>query len=73
MGDALPSEIYNITYKTIHIPKKAEPQKPNVLRNSTINLVGNNLMSYSTDYQDNYIPKQSTLNNNNDLINHISK
>ena len=71
MGDALPSEIYNTTYKTVHTPKKSEPQKQNVLRNSAINLVGNNPMSYSTDYRDNYIPKQSTLNNNNDLMNHI--
>ena len=60
MGDTLPSEIYNTTYKAVHTPKKVEPQKQNVLRNSAINLVGNNPMSYSTDYRDNYISKQST-------------
>ena len=76
MGDALPSEIYNTTYKTVHTPKKSTPPKKNVLRNSAINLVGNNPMTYLTDYRDNYIPKQSNLNNKNDLnnlMNHIRK
>ena len=69
LGDALPSEIYHTTYNTVHTPKKAEPQKNNVLRNSAINLVGNNPMTYLTDYRDNYAPKQNDLNNKNDLNN----
>ena len=74
LGDALPSEIYNTTYNTVHTPKKAEIPKKNVLRNSAINLVGNNPMSYLTDYRDNYIPKKNEVNNKNDLnnlMNHI--
>ena len=67
MGDALPSEIYNTTYKTVHTPKKAQPEK-NILRNSAISLFGNKPMDYLTDYRDNYVPKQSdlskSLNNN---------
>ena len=74
MGDALPSEIYNPTYKTVHTPKKVKPAEKNVLRNSAINLVGNNPMSYLTDYRDNYVPKKGDLGNKNDLkdlMNHI--
>ena len=74
MGDALPSEIYNTTYKTVHTPKKADIPQKNVLRNSAINLVGNNPMSYLTDYRDNYVPKKTDLFNKNDLnnlMNHI--
>ena len=76
LGDALPSEIYNTTYKIVHTPKKATPPKKNTLRNSAINLVGNNPMTYLTDYRDNYVPKQTDLNNKNDLkdlMNHIRK
>jgi hypothetical protein len=69
MGDALPSEIYNTTYNTVHTPKKAERPEKNVLRNSAINLVGNNPMSYLTDYRDNYVPKKGDLANKNDLNN----
>ena len=72
MGDALPSEIYNTTYKTVHTPKKSEPPKKNILRNSAINLVGNNPMSYLTDYRDNYVPKQADNKNDlKNLMNHI--
>jgi hypothetical protein len=69
MGDALPSEIYNTTYNTVHTPKKVERPEKNVLRNSAINLVGNNPMSYLTDYRDNYVPKKGDLVNKNDLNN----
>ena len=70
LGDALPSEIYNTTYNTVHTPKKVSPEK-NILRNSAINLVGNYPMSYLTDYRDNYVPKKGELANTNDLVNHI--
>ncbi len=71
MGDALPSEIYNTTYNTVHTPKKVKPPEKNILRNSAINLVGNNPMSYLTDYRDNYVPKKGELANTNDLMNRI--
>ena len=66
MGDALPSEIYNTTYNTVHTPKKAKPEQ-NVLRRSALNVFGNNPMTYLTDYRDNYVPKQSDLSNPNNL------
>ena len=76
MGDALPSEIYNTTYKTIHTPKKVEIPQRNVLRDSAINLVGKNPMTYLTDYRDNFIPLKNNPNKNdeiNDLIKNIRK
>ena len=55
LGDALPSEIYNTTYNTVHTPKKSEILPANVLRSSGINLVSNNTpLDYLTDYRDNF-------------------
>ena len=73
LGDALPSEIYNTTYKTIHTPKKAEKIEKNILRSSGYNLIGsnnnNNPMDYLTDYRDNYFPKKKDVNSQKEMMN----
>ena len=62
LGDALPSEIYNTTYNTVHTPKKSEILPKNVLRSSAINLVSNNVpLDYLTDYRDNFVQKPRNL------------
>ena len=73
LGDALPSEIYNTTYKMIHTPKKAEILPKNVLRNSGLNLISSNApLDYLTDYRDNFIPKKKD-NNSQQEMNNIMK
>ena len=70
LGDALPSEIYNTTYNTVHTPKKSELLPKNVLRNSAINLVSNNSpLDYLTDYRDNFNEKQRNLDARNEMGN----
>ena len=70
LGDALPSEIYNTTYKMIHTPKKAEILPKNVLRNSGLNLISSNApLDYLTDYRDNFIPKKKDDNSQKEMNN----
>jgi hypothetical protein len=71
LGDALPSEIYNTTYKTIHTPKKAEILPKNVLRNGGLNLLNSNNipLDYLTDYRDNFVPKQKDLDSQKEMTN----
>ena len=77
LGDALPSEIYNTTYNTIHTPKKSEILPKNVLRSSGINLISSGApLDYITDYKDNYLPKQKDLESQkemNTIMNTIRK
>ena len=68
LGDALPSEIYNTTYNTIHTPKKAEILPKNVLKSSGVNLVSNNQpLDYLTDYRDNFVKKDRNLDAHNEM------
>ena len=72
LGDALPSEIYNTTYNTIHTPKKPEKVEKNILRSSGYNLIGNNNskpLDYVTDYSDNFFPKKRNLDSQKEMIN----
>jgi hypothetical protein len=57
MGDNYPN-MYNTTYNVVHTPKKAEQEKPLYNRGS-LNLKGNNPMTYLTDYRENYIKKRA--------------
>ena len=70
LGDALPSEIYNTTYNTVHTPKKSELLPKNVLRSSGINLVSNNApLDYLTDYRDNFVKKEGNLDTQKEMVN----
>ena len=70
LGDALPSEIYNTTYNTVHTPKKSEILPANVLRSSGINLVSNNApLDYLTDYRDNFNEKKRDLDSQKEMKN----
>ena len=70
LGDALPSEIYNTTYNTVHTPKKSEILPANVLRSSGINLVSNNTpLDYLTDYRDNFNEKKRDLDSQKEMKN----
>ena len=71
LGDALPSEIYNTTYNSIHTPKKAEILPKNVLRNSGLNLLNSNNipLDYLTDYRDNFIQKKKDLDSQKEMNN----
>ena len=57
MGDGEPN-MYNTTYNIVHTPKKAEHEKSQYKRGS-LNLKGNNPMTYLTDYRENYIKKRA--------------
>ena len=57
MGDGIPN-MYDTTYNVVHTPKKAEHEKPKGLQES-LNLKGNNPMTYLTDYRENYIKKKA--------------
>ena len=70
LGDALPSEIYNTTYNTVHTPKKSEILPANVLRSSGINLVSNKSpLDYLTDYRDNFNEKKRDLDSQKEMKN----
>jgi len=57
MGDGEPN-MYNTTYNIVHTPKKAEHEKSQYKRGS-LDLKGNNPMTYLTDYRENYIKKRA--------------
>ena len=57
MGDGEPN-MYNTTYNIVHTPKKAEHEKSQYKRGS-LNLKGNNPMTYLTDYRENYFKKKA--------------
>ena len=67
LGDGNP-DIYNTTYNIVHTPKKTQPEKPFDKRVS-LNINGNNPMTYLTDYRENYIKKKADkldiIDNNN--------
>jgi hypothetical protein len=57
MGDGIPN-MYDTTYNLVHTPKKTEPEKLQERRGS-LDLKGNNPMTYLTDYRENYIKKKA--------------
>jgi hypothetical protein len=58
LGDGEPN-IYNTTYNIVHTPKKGQNERPQN-KPGSINLKGNNPMSYMSDYMENYIGKKAT-------------
>ena len=67
LGDGNPN-IYDTTYNLVHTPKKADFDKP-FDRRGSLNINGNNPMTYLTDYRENYIKKNADkpekVDNNN--------
>ena len=57
MGDSIPN-MYDTTYNKVHTPKKGDIAKIEPSKGS-LNLKGNNPMTYLTDYRENYIKKNA--------------
>ena len=64
LGDGNPN-IYDTTYNVVHTPKKLQKFEPIDRVIGSININGNNPMTYLTDYRENYIKKEPDKSNNN--------